>query len=138
MIGSTGNDNLTGGTGADKLIGGTGSDTLTGGADADVFIFNTALNATTNLDVVTDFTAGSDHIYLENAIFGKLLYTGILKAANFYDASIGPTDANDFIGYDSTTGALYYDANGSGAGGAVQFATLSTHPTLTVADIVII
>lgn len=138
ITGNDGNNSLDGGVGIDTLAGGLGNDTLTGGADADVFMFNTALNASTNVDIITDFTHGSDHIYLENAIFNKLTVTGVLKAANFYNAATGAADANDYIGYNSTTGALYYDADGNGAGTAVQFATLSTHPTLTVADIVII
>ncbi|NOT14397.1 MAG: hypothetical protein HOP21_02230 [Methylotenera sp.] len=138
ITGNDGNNSLDGGVGIDTLAGGLGNDTLTGGADADVFMFNTALNASSNVDIITDFTHASDHIYLENAIFNKLTVTGVLKAANFYNAATGAVDANDYIGYNSTTGALYYDADGNGAGTAVQFATLSTHPTLTVADIVIV
>ena len=34
-------------------------------------------------------------------------------------------DANDFILFDTNTGSLYYDADGSGVGAKVLFATLS-------------
>jgi Ca2+-binding RTX toxin-like protein len=34
-------------------------------------------------------------------------------------------DSNDRLIYDQTTGKLYYDADGSGLGAAVQIATLS-------------
>jgi Ca2+-binding RTX toxin-like protein len=47
-------------------------------------------------------------------------------------------DANDYIVYNQTTGALFYDSNGSGAGGAIQFATLTNKPTLTASDFVVI
>jgi serralysin len=36
------------------------------------------------------------------------------------------------------TGALFYDANGNAAGGAIQLATLVGKPTLTAADFVVI
>jgi hypothetical protein len=46
-------------------------------------------------------------------------------------------DANDFIVYNRATGALFYDANGSSAGGAVQLATLISRPVLTAHDFVV-
>ncbi|MBK9661986.1 MAG: hypothetical protein IPO71_02325 [Nitrosomonas sp.] len=47
-------------------------------------------------------------------------------------------DANDFIIYNNATGALLYDANGNGAGAAVQIATLSAGLAVTNADFVVI
>jgi hypothetical protein len=47
-------------------------------------------------------------------------------------------DANDRIIYDATTGALYYDADGSGAAAAVQFAQLTPGTVLTVSDFLVI
>ncbi len=40
--------------------------------------------------------------------------------------------------YNSATGALFYDSNGSAAGGAVQFATLSKGLGMTNADFLIV
>jgi hypothetical protein len=34
------------------------------------------------------------------------------------------------VTYNTSTGALYYDADGSGSGAAQLVATLTTHPTL--------
>ena len=54
---------------------------------------------------------------------------------NFWPAAV---DANDFVIYDDNTGALYYDADGSGAGAAIQIAAMGAGLALTHADIVVI
>ena len=48
------NNVLLGNALANTLSGGLGNDTLTGGAGADQFVFNTALNAVTNVDHITE------------------------------------------------------------------------------------
>ena len=135
--GGAGNDNLQGGAGTDTLKGGVGNDTLTGGTDADKFVFNTALNALTNVDDITDFEVGIDQIGLENSIFTKLAATGTLSA-DFFHIGAGAADLNDFIIYDDATGALYYDSNGSAAGQQVQFAHLDPGLTLTHTDFFVV
>jgi Ca2+-binding RTX toxin-like protein len=139
-INGTGNalDNgIVGNAGANILNGMAGYDTLTGGAGKDTFVFNTAL--TRNVDTISDFSAVDDTIQLENAIFTKLTATGALSAANFVANTAGTAmDANDFIVYDSDSGALYYDADGNGAGVAVKFAVLTGHPAITAADFYVI
>ena len=47
-------------------------------------------------------------------------------------------DKEDRILYDQGTGALYYDADGSGAGKAVKFAQLKKGLALTHADFFVI
>ncbi len=141
LIGGTGSDLLIGGTGSDLLIGGNGNDLLTGGLGADIFRFdNTALNANTNVDTIFDFQAGSDSIQLDSAVFRKLSANGALSAANFRASADGTAaDANDYILYDTDSGALYYDADGSGKGAAIQFATVvivGTTP-LSAADFIV-
>ena len=136
LSGLTGNDVLDGGAGADKLNGGRGNDILTGGAGNDVFRFADTLGAT-NVDTVTDWAVG-DRIQLENAIFTRLTSTGVLASTRFAANDMGRAmDANDHVVYNTTTGALSYDADGSGAGAAVQIATLVGIPTLSAADFTI-
>lgn len=56
-----GDDLLNGGGGNDTLSSGSGNDTLTGGAGRDMFILSSApVSSEANLDVITDFTLGSD------------------------------------------------------------------------------
>ncbi len=138
LTGTNFNDIIEGNTGNDRLFGGLGNDTLTGGAGSDSFIFNTAPNASTNLDQITDFNVVADTIELENAVFTALgTATGPLSAAAFVIGA-GAADATDRIVYNSVTGALIYDSNGNLAGGSVQIATLATGLALTNADFVII
>ena len=47
-------------------------------------------------------------------------------------------DANDRILYDKAKGALWYDADGSGAHAAVKIAVLSNKPALTLSDFYVI
>jgi len=136
LAGSAGANSLSSGAGNDFLIGGLGNDTLTGGAGADIIRFDTLLNAITNRDTISDYNVVDDTIQLENAIFASLTTLGTLAAGSFRS---GPGinsayDANDYVIYDSTSGALYYDADGNSVGAAVQFATLGSGLALSNSD----
>ena len=122
LNGGLGNDILNGGADNDRLFGGAGIDNLAGGANADIFVFNTALNTSTNRDVVGDFTHGQDKLWLENAVMTKLGAGVHALSPAFFRAGAAALDANDYIVYNRTTGVLSYDANGNAAGGAVAFA----------------
>jgi Ca2+-binding RTX toxin-like protein len=141
-INGTGNtlaNTIIGNSGSNVLSGGLGNDTLTGGLGNDFFVFNTAPNTATNGDTITDFNVVADTIRLENAVFTALgAATGALNAAMFKNASLGAVDASDRILYNDATGAVLYDIDGSGAAAAIQFATISGAPTLTVADFLVI
>ncbi|WP_165820335.1 calcium-binding protein [Microvirga sp. KLBC 81] len=128
---------LYGNAGNDTVNGGAGNDTLSGGSGSDKFIFNSALNGRYNLDAITDFDPRYDTILLENAIFRKLLKTGTLSSA-FFKVATRATDANDYIIYNKGTGCLYYDADGSGRGGAVAFAKFKEGTALTHADLYVV
>lgn len=137
LDGGIGNDRLDGLGGSDTLRGGLGNDALIGGGASDGFVFNTALNAATNRDIVTDFVHLQDKLVLENAIFTKLTAVGDLNPA-FFRAGAAALDANDFIVYNRATGLLSFDVNGNVAGGSIAFASLSNRPLLTAADFQVI
>lgn len=130
------------GNGASNVInGGLGNDVLVGGLGNDFFVFNTLPNALTNRDTITDYNVAADTIRLENTgVFTALgLATGVLNVALFKNLTTGgAVDASDRILYNDTTGAVFYDIDGSGGSAAVQFATIAGAPTLTNADFVVI
>ena len=138
--GGRGADVLSGGAGADLIGGQQGKDILTGGSgdDAFYFAFGTVLTAA-NADTITDFTVGDDQIRLGKAIFTAITGTDALSAAQFRANTTGLAESgSDRIVYDTTTGKLFYDADGKGGAAGVLFATLTGAPDITAADFVLI
>lgn len=140
-ISLTGNavaQSLIGNAGANVLNGLGGNDTMTGGAGADAFVFTTAPGVA-NLDRITDFSHVADTIRLENAVFTALA-AGPLAAAAFWANTTGLAhDVSDRIIYNTATGVLTYDSNGSAAGGMiVQFARLTLPATVDHTDFLVI
>lgn len=129
--GGLGNDILDGEAGADFLNGGDGNDTLTGGEGSDWFIFDSSLGAA-NADTITDFATSDDTIRLNRNIFSEI-GLGQLSASAFVEGS-SAQDADDRIIYDSVTGNIFYDADGSGAGAQVIFATVDPGTVLSASD----
>ena len=133
---ATGNDlgnRLTGNSGNNILSGGIGNDTLIGGGGNDTFVFITTLSSG-NVDQIRDFDAVLDTIRLENAVFTGLV-TGILTSAAFsINTSGSATDTLDRVIYESDTGRLYFDSDGTRAAAKVHFATLSAGLAMTNSD----
>jgi Ca2+-binding RTX toxin-like protein len=141
MSGGDGNDTLIGGSGDDVLAGGFGKDKLTGGAGADAFIFNSAATGV-KVDTITDFNILEDELRVSASGFGlsvpqdratrHLLLTNQLElpAEYFQLGSSAATSSNRFI-YNSTSGALFFDADGVGAAAQVKIAQLSAGLSLT-------
>ncbi|BCH28243.1 hypothetical protein MesoLjLc_01730 [Mesorhizobium sp. L-8-10] len=134
--GNTLNNVVVGTAGNNVLSGGWGNDTLTGGAGSDTFLFNTSLNRTTNVDRITDFNVAADTIRLDNAAF-KGLAEGWLAAGAFHTGAAA-AHAQDRIIYNKATGAISFDADGSGSGAAIHFATVSAGLALTSGDFFVI
>jgi len=125
LMGGAGSDTLTGGAGNDVLIGGPGNDVLIGGAGHDTFVFNAVLNATRNVDRIKDFRPGVDIIALAHTVFTAL-------------AVGGEAQIPQHIYYNAGSGALFYDANGNGAGRSIEFAKLMPGLSLHSSDFLIV
>jgi Ca2+-binding RTX toxin-like protein len=124
---------LAGNAGDNSLDGREGNDILTGGEGDDRFVFSTAPDAA-NADTITDFTTGEDQLAFDDALFALAL--GALDAGAFVsgDGQTAAADADDRFIYDTASGGLYYDADGTAAGDAVKIATLGGAPALSASD----
>lgn len=130
-----------------------GRDRLTGGNGADVFWFSgnlydgpTRALTAADTDVISDFAAGVDK--LKFAAFKENPF-GFEGLRDYWDGeALGPaaflslaeaetaSTADQQLVYDSESGTLYYDADGSGVAKAVVIVTLTGKPPLTPADVV--
>jgi Ca2+-binding RTX toxin-like protein len=128
---------LIGDNSANSLTGNSGSNTLTGGGGNDTFVF-AAAPAPGSFDTVLDFTTGEDVLALSAAAFG--LPAGALPAGAFAAGSgmVAASDAAHRLVYDTDTGELYYDADGTGEAQAAKLATLAGNPVLSASDFVVL
>ena len=102
-------------------------------------MFNTAFG-NNNIDTLTDFTSKTDVVQLSKSIFTAFGSTGALTSNNFWSAA-GATsgqDSTDRIIYNTTTGGLYYDADGYENGLAVQIAIVGSQPAMKYADFAVV
>lgn len=115
LRGGRGDDDLRGGRGEDTLNGGEGENVLRGGADADLFVFDSdALDDL--LDQVLDYDRSEGDMVDLTDLFDVDT-----------DGDVGDTLA-DFVQYDSNTGDLTVDVNGSIAGGSQVIASFTNMP----------
>ena len=134
LIGKVGSDTLLGNAGSDRIVGGSGNDILTGGDGADRFF---RWYSTTGVDTITDFQVNEDKLCFSASGFGgELVGHTMLSSAQFAIGSVATNPSDRFI-YDSQTGALFFDADGTGASVQVQVASLSTGLAMTHNDIFI-
>jgi Ca2+-binding RTX toxin-like protein len=137
LFGEKDADQIFGLAGNDTIYPRGGNDKIYTGAGFDTVVFDTPLSAAFNKDTIVDFNHAQDTFKLENKIFTKLAATGPLNPA-FFRAGAAAVDGNDYIVYNQATGGLFYDFNGSAAGGAIQFAFLQNKPLLQANDFVVI
>ena len=140
LSGNAAAQTLTGQAGADTLWGAGGADTLWGGGGADTFIFRET--GTANADRVSDWASGSDKLALDDAAMSALGAAGNFATGDArFAAGAGFTsgrDTSDRVVFDTSTGRLYYDADGSGAGAAQLIATVQSGAAVVATDITVI
>jgi len=137
VIGSVFDDVLIGDGNANVIEGGLGEDVLTGGGGSDRFIYRTRSEG---VDTLTDF-GHDDLIQIVAANFDGALNAGFsldqAGSGGTWVSGASPvasSGAGTFL-YNTNTGKLSYDADGSGIGAAVDFLQLSNVPALTANQI---
>ena len=123
------------------MDGGLGNDTLVG-ADGvqDLFVFRRM--GSENADHIVGFDGTRDGLWFENRVFTAIGDGGLLgEDDERFFAGAGARsgrEADDRLIYDTSSGNLFYDADGSGGGAAVIVATLEGAPLLEAQDIFVI
>ncbi|MEH1945124.1 MAG: calcium-binding protein [Nostoc sp.] len=129
------NDLIVGSNGNDILTGGNGNDSLYGGAGTDTFVFNSFNQGT---DRLYDFNPANEVIQVSATDFGGSLSSGSLKTSQFTIGTSATNNTQRFI-YNSATGGLFFDLDGSASGFTqVQFAQLDGGALLTKNNFVVV
>jgi len=112
---------------------------MVGGAGADDFVFGEAGSADSAR--VDDFVSGTDDLVFNRSFFTGLGAAGDWTAGDvrFFSGSGATTahDSDDRLVYNTTTGALYYDADGAGGAAAQIVATLTGVPAVNASDVTV-
>ncbi|MEG4023952.1 cadherin-like domain-containing protein, partial [Microcoleus sp. S13C4] len=148
IVGSNFNDSLKGGDGNDTITGGLGLDVISGGSGADLFVYRTTKEGG---DKIADFKSGTDKFEFSASTFGNLTTTNFDAVsgsnpditgkelviftggsyASLEDAQAKALGNSTTAGFFAFTNAsnetlLYFDANGTVAGGSTLIANLGT------------
>ncbi len=132
-------DFFIGDDGANRLEGALGADTLVGNGGADWFLMTYAPGQSNpfgsdNVDTILDFQHGEDKVGLSGSAFGGL---AAVTSDNFVHGTAAG-DADDRLFYDQATGALWFDADGSGEGAATMVAMFTNHADLAATDFAVL
>jgi Ca2+-binding RTX toxin-like protein len=148
IVGSNFNDSIKGGDGNDTITGGLGLDVLSGGTGTDLFVYRTTGEGG---DKISDFTVGVDKFEFSASAFGNLtttnfdgvsgvspditgkelvIFTGgsyaSLEAAQA--KAVGNSTTAGFFAFTNASNetVLYFDSNGTVAGGSTLIANCGT------------
>jgi len=133
VVGYGGADKLDGRGGSDFLVGGPGKDVLTGGLGGDYF---RQFSSGEGPDTVTDFSlAEGDKVSVEAAGFGGTLSAGALPASALVKGTnpVPASTASVFL-YDTDTGQIFFDVDGTGSQPKVELMTLVGVPAIDAGD----
>ena len=142
VYGGTAADTLAGDAHANVFCGGGGNDRWRDRAAAagDIFLFNTALNAATNLDHLDRFHDARTRSTSTNAVFTALTTTGTLASTRLLlrrGRDLGARCRRPHrLQHDDRRSLLRRRRHRRGA--AIEFAVVDNHAALTNADFVVV
>ena len=159
IVGNNGNDTLNGGDGGnDTIIGGAGNDTLIASYSSNSILYGGEGNDSLRFDAGSGTAAGTfgfnsynegidsiDGLNTTNRLiqvsaagFGGGLSSGSLSANQFTLGASATTNTQRFI-YNTATGGLFFDQDGSKSGFTqLQFALVTTGLSLTENNFVVV
>jgi len=143
LEGGMGNDALIGDAGRDRLIGGDGNDSLTGDSGRDILMggkgrdrFNIGTSKA-NADRISDFSPNEDLLVISGLSLVAGLKAGKRVKSKYFEVGKKALDRKDYFIYKSSSGALFYDENGSAKGLQTKIAQLSPGLDLRANNLVI-
>jgi Ca2+-binding RTX toxin-like protein len=128
---------LYGFNGNDILDGREGNDRLEGAAGSDRYTF-TVTPGTANADTIIGFASGADKVVLDASAHAGLGSGNFAAGDARFTSGAGRNtaqDSSDRVIYNTTTGQLWYDSDGTGAAPVQLIATLQGAPSLVATDI---
>jgi Ca2+-binding RTX toxin-like protein len=136
LLGGTGLDTLTGGADHDFLEGGGAADSLAGGIGDDVYFYATRFHGN---DSVIDFQSSQDRFEFAGAGFGVDPGTNLDDGTTFIANAAPVALVNEAtVLYETDTGRLSFDIDGTGAQAAQLIATISGAPDVTNQDFIFV
>lgn len=140
LSGGNGNDSLNGGEANDRLTGGFGFDQLTGGLGNDVFIFQ---RPSQGVDIVNDFASSADRFEVSAAGFGGGLTANgsvtLLTGADIAAAVNAGSGGYFFLdNAGAEEGLVYWDGTGGSGGDALAVFKIQLGANLVANDFLVI
>jgi serralysin len=124
--------------GNDFLVGLGNVDYMNGGAGVDTFYYSTAFDGGGTGDVIQDFVSGVDRFMVDGSQFFLGSPGGTALESWRFVAGLNATLATVQFGYNAATREVWYDYNGTVAGGRVTLATLQAGATMAAGDILVL
>ena len=130
LYGQSGDDEMYGESGNDVLFGGSGQNIISGGDGADKFVFT---DDGQSLGRITDFSVEDDTLVFNTTNFAGISTQGMISSDMLTIGTDASSSSHRFI-YNSGTGNLFYDSDGSGSSQQVKLVGLDTGLALTNSD----
>jgi Ca2+-binding RTX toxin-like protein len=136
LTGATGNDRLFGGVDNDRLAGGSGADILSGGVGDDIYFYASRFHGSDRID---DFNSGQDKFEFLGVGFGVDAGTNLNDGTTFVANAAPVSVVNEAtVLYETDTGRLWFDIDGTGAATAQYIGLLAGMPQLNADDFVFV